>query len=334
MAVVTPYSDEQARALVNVRQRYEVWMEVERVLAQLPYDLRRKEVSGHAYLYEIHDRGGNGTSLGPWSPENEARFTAYRAEKQEARERRDTTKGLLDESGRLARALRLPLLASAAGPILREADRRQLLGSTLLVVGTNTMAAYANEAGGVIKTMPEETEDFDMAWTESGTGEGSQVLWQLLKAVDPTFTINTERTFQARNSKAYEVEILVAPSRAATMARTDRPRPVPLPEQEWLLEGRYVDQVVVCRDGSPARIVAPDPRWFALHKLWMSQQAKRNPLKRRKDQRQGRLLLNAVAEAMPHYPLDAAFEASLPGDLAPYFVEWLEQRADPVAPGW
>jgi hypothetical protein len=334
MTAVTPYSDEQARALVNVRQRYEVWMEVERVLARLPYDMRRKEVSGHAYLYEIHDRGGNGTSLGPWSAKNEARFTAYRAEKQNARTRRDTTKALLDESGRLARALRLPMLASAAGPILREADRRLLLGSTLLVVGTNTMAAYANEAGGVITTMPEETEDFDMAWTENGTGEGGQVLWQLLKAVDPTFTINTERTFQARNAKAYEVEILVAPSRAGTMARTDRPRPVPLPEQEWLLEGRFVDQVVVCRDGSPARIVAPDPRWFALHKLWMSQQAKRNPLKRRKDMTQGRLLLEAVAEAMPHYPLDSAFEASLPGELAPYFLQWHENRAGPAEPRW
>lgn len=333
--VVIPYSDEQARALVNVQQRYEVWMEVERVLAQLPYDLRRKQVAGHAYLYQIHDRGGNGTSLGPWSAENQARFTAFRQEKQHAKVRREAVKAVLDESGRLARALRLPMLASAAGPILREADRRRLLGSTLLVVGTNAMAAYANEAGGIIRTMPEETEDFDMAWTETNYGDDSdQTLWQLLKAVDPTFTINTERTFQARNAKAYEVEILVAPSRAATMARTDRPRPVPLPEQEWLLEGRTVDQVVVCRDGSPARIVAPDPRWFALHKLWMSQQAKRNPLKRRKDRTQGLLLLDAVAEAMPHYPLDSAFTASLPGELAPYFGQWHDQRAGPSSPAW
>ncbi|MDB5714591.1 MAG: hypothetical protein JWO15_1988 [Sphingomonadales bacterium] len=335
MAVVTPYTDEQARALVNVRQRYEVWMEVERVLAGLPYDLRRKEVAGHAYLYEIHDRGGNGTSLGPWSAENNARFTAFRAEKQQAKSRRETSKATLDESGRLARALRVPMLASAAGPILREADRRRLLGTTLLVVGTNTMAAYANEAGGIIRAMPEETEDFDMAWTETAPSENSdQILWQLLKAVDPTFTVNTERTFQARNAKAYEVEILVAPSRAGTMARTDRPRPVPLPEQEWLLEGRYVDQVVICRDGSPARIVAPDPRWFALHKLWMSEQAKRNPLKRRKDRTQGLLLLDAVDEAMPHYPLDTAFQETLPGDLMPYFVQWQEGRAETARPHW
>ena len=57
----------------------------------------------------------------------------------------------------------------------------------------------------------------------------------------------------------------------------------------------------------PARIVAPDPRWFTLHKLWMSAQAKRNPLKRPKDEAQGYALLDAVKIAMSHYPLDEAF---------------------------
>ena len=148
----------------------------------------------------------------------------------------------------------------------------------------------------------------------------------MLKAVDPTFTINSERDFQARNAKAYEVELLVAPSLAQTLASKDRPKPVPLPEQEWLLPGRRVDQVVPCRDGTPARIVAPDPRWFALHKLWLGAQFKRNPLKRRKDVAQGGALLDAVAEAMPHYSLSSDFAAELPTELQPYFEEWSARR--------
>jgi|GEM_PF-2077243 len=63
------FSDEQARALINLEQRYHVWMEAERALAAMPYDLRRKEVGGRAFLYEIRNRSGNGTSLGPWSEE-------------------------------------------------------------------------------------------------------------------------------------------------------------------------------------------------------------------------------------------------------------------------
>ena len=177
------------------------------------------------------------------------------------------------------------MLSSGAGPILRECDRRDLLGSHLLVVGTNAIAAYALEAAGFLIGAPEETEDFYLAWSAVESEEPETLLWDMLKSVDPTFTVNTERTFQARNAKAYEVEMLVAPSCVDTLGRSDRPKPVPLPEQEWLLLGRPVDQVVACRDGTPVRIVAPDPRWFALQKLWMSEKEGRNPLKRPKDRR-------------------------------------------------
>jgi hypothetical protein len=320
--VIELFTEEQARTLVNLQQRYEVWIGAERALAALPYDLRRKEVAGRFYLYEIKDRSGNGKSLGPWSDEFEAKLNAYRADKAFAKERRDQSRARLDETGRLGRALRLPMLANAAGPILREADKRNLLGNQLLVVGTNAMSAYMVEAGGFMREALDETDDFDLAWSATESQDGERVLWDMLKAVDDTFTINLERGFQARNAKAYEVEILVAPSRAKTMYKTDQPRPLPLPEQEWLLLGQRVDRVVICRDGSPARIVAPDPRYFALQKLWLGRQAKRNALKRPKDLKQGVALLSAVKEAMPQYPLDKAFEHTLPKALAGVFRDW------------
>ncbi len=322
MSAIQPFSDEQNRLLVNNRQRYEVWMAAEQELAAMPYDLRKKTVTGLTYLYEIFDRGGNGKSLGRWSDAAEAQFADYHARKSAAKGRRDQLRPTLAETARLYRALRLPLLSSDAGPILREADRRRLLGTHLLVIGTNAMAAYAVEAAGLIREAPDETEDFDLAWTSEELENPELLVWNLLKAVDPTFAINTERDFQARNAKAYEVELLVAPSRAGTLNSKDQPRPLALPEQEWLLLGQPVDHVVGCRDGSPARIVAPDPRWFALHKLWMAAQPKRNPLKRTKDRKQGIALLSTVAEAMPRFPLDQAFEDEIPDDLRPHFCEW------------
>ena len=325
MAVIQPFSAEQERALINMRQRYDAWIEAERELYTMPYDLRRKKVGDYEYLYEIFDRSGNGKSLGAWDDDKQSQLEEFKAAKAALKEHRDGARDALGESSRIARALRLPLLSADAGPILREADRRSLLGSHLLVVGTNAMAAYALEAAGTFRDVPDETEDFDLAWTADEPEDGTQ-LWDMLKAVDPTFTINTEREFQARNAKAYEVELLVAPSRVETLAGKDRPRPVPLPEQEWLLPGRRVDQVVPCRDGSPARIVAPDPRWFALHKLWLGAQAKRNPLKRRKDTVQGAALLEAVAEAMPHYSLGHEFVESLPDELVTYWEEWAKAR--------
>ena len=320
---IDQFTDEQARTLINLAQQYQVWMEAEQALHAMPYNLARKEVKGRAYLYEVTDRQGNARSLGPWSDEAEARFNEYHAAKADAKVRRDQSRAQLDITCRLYRALRLPQIDSAASAILRETDRRRLLGDQIIIVGTNAMPVYSIEAAGFIRDVPDETLDFDIAWAADKMPDGGQPIWDMLKAVDPTFTINTERSFQARNAKAYEVEILAAPSRLPTMTQADRPTPIPLPEQEWLLNGRPVDHVVVSRDGRPARIVAPDPRWFALHKLWMADKPERNSLKKPKDRKQGAALLNAIAQAMPHYPLDDAFAADLPTELAPYFEAWM-----------
>jgi len=325
MAAIKPFSDEQLRTLINLRQRYEVWMEAVQGLHAMPYDLRRKTVSGKTYLYEIFDRSGNGKSLGAMNDERELQFKEYKAAKKALKAQRNDVRDVLDESARLYRALRLPLLSSDAGPILREIDKRGLLGSHLIVVGTNAMAAYAIEAAGSILGAPDETEDFDLAWSAKEAEDAETQVWDMLKSVDPTFTVNLERDFQARNAKAYEVELLVAPSRAETMGARDKPRPVPLPEQEWLLLGKPVEQVIGCRDGTPARLVVPDPRWFALQKLWMSEKPERNPLKRPKDRKQGFALLNVVAEAMPQYPLDNEFVSELPEQLKPHYENWSDK---------
>jgi Nucleotidyltransferase len=229
-----------------------LWINAEQALAAMPYDLRRKLISGNYYLYEIFDRGGNGKSRGRWTDETAHQLEDYRSAKAREKERRDNGRVLLDESARLYRASRLPLLSRDAGPILREADRRQLLGSHLLVVGTNAMLAYSIEAGGLI-IAPDETEDFDLAWVAEAADSEAMQVWELLKAVDLSFTINSERDFQARNAKAYEVELLVAPSRAGSLAAKDRPRPMPLPEQEWLL----LDRLRRPSDWLPRRLPCP-----------------------------------------------------------------------------
>jgi hypothetical protein len=335
-AQIIPFSDEETRLLVNLEQQYEVWSEAEKALFNLPYNLKWKTVAGKDYLYEIIDRTGNGKSLGPRSPENEAAFENYQAAKSTAMVRRDQSRASLDETCRLYRALRLPLIPAEAAQILREADRRSLLGSHLLVIGTNAVAAYFIEAGGRIMNAPAETQDFDLAWAAANADEDNNPVWAMLKSVDSTYTVNTERTFQARNAKAYEVELLVAPSKVRTMGRNVRPTPVPLEEQEWLLNGRFVSRVVVGRDATPARLVVPDPRWFALQKLWMSEQSKRNPLKRAKDAKQGIALLNAIQDGMPQFRMDEVFEAEVPAELRPYLESWKTERKSsvPKSPNW
>ena len=331
---IEPFSDEQSRVVVNLASSYAGWIEAERAFLALPYDLKIREINGTEYLYHIADRVGNGRSLGRVDEAARKRFDDYRAAKAEIKDRRQASQDSLTVNAQLYRTLRLPMLPSEAGRILREADRRGMLGREVMVVGTNAMAAYAIEANGFIGRGLDETQDFDLAWRGDEPAETSTPLWDMLKAADSTYSVNTERPFQARNRAAYEVEILVAPSRVGTLTRRDQPKPVPLPEQEWLLWGTPVDRIVGCRDASPARLLVPDPRYFALQKLWLSDQAKRDPAKRPKDRRQGTALLGAVAEAMPRYPLDDAFAASLPAEFAGYFTQWREGYTPPQRRAW
>jgi hypothetical protein len=319
---VQPFSDEQSRVIVNLEQTYQVWMDSLRVLNDLPYNMRIKEISGREYLYEVTDRLGNMKSKGPLDSEKQAEFDQYKAEKAELKDRLSQSQAALKEQGSLYRALRLPMLPAEAGNILREADRLRFLGTQAMVVGTNALLAYALEANGFIRDAPSETMDFDMALTAIEADDQRPTLWKVLKEVDTTYSVNAERPFQARNSKAYEMEILSAPSRIGGQVARDKPRPVPLPEQEWLLNGRPIDRVVGVRDGGAARMVVPDPRWFALQKLWMAEKPERNSQKKPKDLKQGIALLNAVWQIMPHYRLDKAFHDALPDALKPHFEQW------------
>jgi hypothetical protein len=323
---VQPFSDEQARVIVNLEQAYQVWMETLRTLNDMPYNMRIKEVSGREYLYEVTDRLGTMKSKGPLDPGKQVEFDQYKAEKAELKDRLAQSRTILKEQGSLYRALRLPMLPTDAGKILRQADRLRFLGEQAIVVGTNALVAYALEANGFIRDAPDETMDFDMALTAIEADEDRPTLWKVLKEVDMTYSVNAERPFQARNAKAYEIEILSAPSRIGGQIARDKPRPVPLPEQEWLLNGRQIDRVVGVRDGEAARLIVPDPRWFALQKLWMAEKPGRNPQKRPKDHKQGIALLNAVWQTMPHYILDVAFYDELPDALKPHFELWDAQK--------
>ncbi len=196
-----------------------------------------------------------------------------------------------------------------------------MLGTSFLVVGTNALVAYAIEGAQMLPPDMGTTDDFDLTWAGEHT-ELPNALFAALKHIDATYTVNEERQFQVRNARGYEIELLLPARLADKWGRSEKIRPIPLPEQDWLLNGRPVSQVVCDMGAKPARVVAPDPRWFGLHKLWLSQKPSRHPLKIAKDERQGFAVLDMVAKHMPHFPLDAAFRADLPAELRPHFERW------------
>lgn len=327
------YSDDQARVAENLALVYEALLAILRAEVPAPTRMAWKQISGREYLYEIRDRVGNGRSLGPRSNETEASYSEYLSSKIEREGWETRLRDLQPRIREIAaqyRALKLPILDEMPGRIFREIDRRGLY-SRLQVAGTNCMAAYELESQAPFDRALSATADCDFTLNygqarRAGFNEAGPSLIEVLKGIDDTFTENMEKPFQARNAKGYEVEFLLGASELQLHPASERIRPIPLSEQDWLLRGRQVQQVVLDRTGQPARIVAPDPRWLALHKLWLANKPERKRTKVEKDWKQGLELLRLVTERMEHFPLDDRFRKELPPDLAPYLDAYLSGK--------
>jgi hypothetical protein len=123
----------------------------------------------------------------------------------------------------------------------------------------------------------------------------------ILRRVDASF--QTAYGFNAQNSRGYIVDLIVPESEDFAQMRPNADvEAQPIGGVEWLIESPPFEQTIVGEDGVPLRIVVPEPRTFALHKLWVSQRQDRNPLKRAKDKAHARIVAS-IAKTYLNAPL-------------------------------
>jgi hypothetical protein len=87
-----------------------------------------------------------------------------------------------------------------------------------------------------------------------------------------------------------------------------------VPGLQWLLNSPKLDAVAIDEEGWPVPMRVPDPRAFALHKVWLSSLTTREPLKKPRDLDQARAVAALVQAQMPHLPFEATL-TSLHGDV-------------------
>ena len=135
-----PFTDEQSRGLGNLGQHYDSWISYTRRLRALPYGMSWKTVAGKDYLYELRDRAGNGSSLGPRSTGNEAKLKAIQEEKKDLKERIASAWMRVEEVSGMCRALHVPLLNKHAAEALVQFDLNGTLGRAVRAASTNALA--------------------------------------------------------------------------------------------------------------------------------------------------------------------------------------------------
>jgi len=343
-----PFSADAQRSIANLEAAYGQLVDIERELEAMPSSMFWQNKNGTEYLAVKKSTADSGTTRGLRSPETERQLADYLAERERLQARRASLSSLVQDRVKLCRALRLPQMAEQQGRLLRELDLHGLLGYDVLVVGTNAFAAYEMVCGARFPVGNEATEDFDLAWCRDTTvslaaiappaphqAAGSRAtLMSVLKRIDSSYAINKRKPYQAVNDAGYEVELLAAPSTHPLPSNEPFEPMATLDEQEWLLRGTPVQCVVTTNKPGTCPLYAPDPRWMAVHKLWLSLKPERNPSKKGKDARQGNVLLDATRYFLgDSYPMDLDFVLELPPELRDLFTFWAQQSGfDPTKP--
>jgi len=87
-----------------------------------------------------------------------------------------------------------------------------------------------------------------------------------------------------------------------------------VPGLQWLLNSPKLDAVAIDEDGWPVPMRVPDPRAFAMHKVWLSGPPEREPKKKPRDLEQAQAVAKLVQAEMPHLSFETKL-TSLHGDV-------------------
>lgn len=323
------FNADQNRLLVDAANQYDQWLMAMRDNNRFAgMWMTYREKNGREYLTSGKSNGASQKSHGVRSIETDRQLEAFNNDKAKSKSGLDAIQERLGQRAPLLKALTLGRILAPFARVVREYDVHGLLASHLLVGGTHAITAYEVLAGRFFDSSLTATEDLDFIWHGGATGgelivkNGSPALLKHLKAVDSSYTVNTERTFQARNSKGLVIDF-ISDDGGAQVAPKEYLKPIALPGQEWLIGSKPISVVVIDTSGLPVRLVVPDPRIYALHKAWVSERADRTALKKGKDMSQAVAVASLVKRFLPQHPFDDEFLSSLGVELANIYTKHL-----------
>jgi hypothetical protein len=335
----------QIRQTIDTEQVFDEWS---RVAADNDHRFKGamswKTIAGKKYLYR--KTGSVWKSLGPQSDATELMYRQFHEGRDEARRRLQSLSSRLDDLAAVNRAMRIGRLPLLTARLIRSLGRLGLIGTAFDVVGTNALYVYERMAGIRIDSGLVATADIDLMFdartklTLIGKGSGPSSLVAILQSVDRSFHPTGRSSFRAANQDGFLVDLIMplAGNRLQRAGRTgisgdgDDLVAVEIEGLQWLVNSPKVELALIDERGYPVRCSAPDPRSFAIHKLWLAEREDRDPLKRTRDRRQADLVREIVANFLPHLGFDDPALGALPKALRSRLVANLDDTSS--EPRW
>ena len=324
---------DQSREFINTQQRFQTYVDARKRDSGYRGSMTFSARNGAEYLLRDYYDPRSGIkrqrSLGRRDERTEKIFAEFKRGKAEAARRLKAATETLRRQAAVNRALGMGRVPEIGARIIRAVDGAGLLGKGLKVVGTNALFAYEAAAGVQLPSDITTTEDIDFlldarARMRLAADEdlAERTLLGLLRKADRSFH-KTDRSFQAVNDDGYLVD-LIEPMRdppwqlgaSSVSAEPSDLEAVQITGLAWHENAPQFEAVAIDARGFPVRIVAPDPRAYAVHKHWLSGRPDRSMLKRGRDAAQARWVAALVSACLPNLRFDpdiskASPEASL-----------------------
>jgi hypothetical protein len=326
--VLKELTDNQSKFFIDTVQIYDAYKDAFEKNRSYHGGMHWKKSKNKEYLFRTKDRYGNGKSLGPRSEKTEKILAAFQKNKKQITKHFSSLKNRLKEQSRFCKAAKIQRVPRVVTTLLRLFEQQNILGRNLMVIGTNALYAYEAAAGVFFEQDIMATSDMDILWDIRPklilvSGEKPQKIdfMDILRKADKSFEIMGEKSFRAVNKDGYMIDLLKAVPKnlfakeKRQIGGADDLEAVEVMNLQWLLSSPKFFQTVIGDDGFPALMAVPDPRAFSLHKLWLSKQEDRDPVKRRRDQHQGIITAKVVLNYLTQYKFKQSELRMFPADI-------------------
>ncbi len=293
---------EQRKIFINSCQVYQEFMNELKASKRFNGGMRWKQTGNKFYLFKTRGGKGMGKSLGLKSPETEKIFHHFHAGKTLSKERLSSLKQSLIRQSKLSVAIGINRVPKVPAQIIRLLDQEGLLGHGITILGTHSIYAYEAAAGVVVSNDLMETFDIDLLYGVQHKLKLSNALEVngligLLQKVDKSFRVAQAGHYRAVNDRGFMVELIKKPpeppfkmeSQVISKYKDDL-KAAEIEGLKWLNSAPLFRKTAIAEDGMPVDLVVPDPRYFALNKLWISSKEDRDPIKKPRDFQQAKVI--------------------------------------------
>ena len=315
-------NEQQKRQLIDAEMLFSALEQAEAEAIRYRGSMFWREQDGGRYLISLSAHSKQ-RSLGPASHENELKFQKFTQRKTEVEARLKSLRVKADEVKRMNKALRVGRTPDILIDVLN-AMMRYGVAEHFLVVGTHALFAFETASGVRLPNDVMATQDADLLFDTGKRAAFVEVMKErqmsflgILKKVDKTFERDDLDNHTARNASGYEIDLIRRfppdPEDTSEHPLQLTPEagdlwPVRASMGQKLLSVPRFDQVVIGINGGMARMRTVHPLDFARIKRQLSQDKRRDPLKKTKDMAQADMIEMLVRESLPHL-------ARVPGQL-------------------